>query len=109
MLASDGIFYGMTSAGGANGSGTIFKITTGGAYTVLRHLVNATDGANPEGSLVQGTDGDLYGMTYSNGRIFKITTVSIMLVFTKSSIFLKISASIPENVFSNLGFIVSTP
>ena len=63
----------MTSAGGTNGSGTIFKITTAGDFTVLRSIASATDGANPEGNLVEGTDGNFYGMTSSSARIFKIT------------------------------------
>ena len=40
---------------------------------------DGTDGAMPEGALVQGTDGDLYGQTeaggaYGYGTVFKITT-----------------------------------
>ena len=77
VQATDGNFYGMTSAGGTGGAGTIFKLTTAGVYSVLRNLVSATDGANPQGSLVQGTDGNFYGMTYSNGRIFNITTAGV--------------------------------
>jgi uncharacterized repeat protein (TIGR03803 family) len=80
LQATDGNFYGMTSSGGAGGVGTIFKITSAGVYTVLRHLVGATDGSNPQGNLVQGTDGNLYGMTYSNGRVFKITTAGVFTV-----------------------------
>lgn len=73
LQASDGNFYGMNSSGGTGSAGTIFKITPAGVYGVLRHLVSATDGSNPEGSLAQGSDGNFYGTTYSNGRIFKIT------------------------------------
>ncbi len=80
LLGSDGIFYGMTSVGGTNGSGTIFKITTAGVYTVLRHLLSSTDGANPEGNLIEGTAGNFYGMTSSNGRIFKITSTGTFTV-----------------------------
>src|SRR4030095_9927967 len=59
---------------------TIFKISTAGTYTVLRHLAYATDGSNPEGNLVQGTDGNFYGMTSNNGRIFKITSAETFTV-----------------------------
>ena len=34
----DDVIYGMASFGGQNGSGTIFKITTSGEFTVLLHL-----------------------------------------------------------------------
>lgn len=73
VQASDGYLYGMNYSGGLNGGGTIFKISTAGTFTVLRHLANATDGANPEGSLIIGKDKNFYGMTTNNGKIFKIT------------------------------------
>jgi len=79
VLASDGNFYGMASGGGLNSNGTIFKMTSAGVYTVLRPLVLATDGASPKGNLLQGSDGNLYGMTSTGGAkgggtLFKITT-----------------------------------
>ena len=48
---NDGNFYGMTSSGGTNGYGTIFKITPSGTFTVIRNLSSA-DGSNPHGHLV---------------------------------------------------------
>lgn len=79
IQAKDGNLYGMTYWGGSKGSGTIFKITTAGVFTVLRHLTSLTDGASARGDLVQGTDGFLYGVTSGgganyNGTIFKIST-----------------------------------
>lgn len=75
----DGNFYGLTSAGGTNGGGTVFKCTPSGAYTVLRHLSDYDDGSKPNGSLVQGSDESLYGLTSTGGTmgggtIFRITT-----------------------------------
>jgi uncharacterized repeat protein (TIGR03803 family) len=75
---SDGNFYGMTSRGGQSGNGTIFKITPAGTVTVLRHLDYTTTGAYPLGTLVQGKDGNFYGLTwsggtYGEGTVFKIT------------------------------------
>jgi uncharacterized repeat protein (TIGR03803 family) len=72
-VGSDGMFYGMTGTGGINGVGTIFKISKTGTFTVLRSLVSATDGTNPKGNLIQGADGNFYGMTSSAGHIFRIT------------------------------------
>jgi uncharacterized repeat protein (TIGR03803 family) len=92
VLATDGNFYGTTEFGGANeicwnGCGTIFKITPGGTLTTLYNLCSqpgCTDGRNPDGTLVQATDGSLYGTTNlgganscqvwgSCGSVFKIT------------------------------------
>ncbi|WP_158267480.1 choice-of-anchor tandem repeat GloVer-containing protein [Adhaeribacter arboris] len=79
VQGKDGNFYGMTSAGGTHGYGTIFKVTPTGTYTVLRALNGTTDGSIPGGSLIQATDGNFYGMTYAGGEqyygtIFKISS-----------------------------------
>jgi len=76
---SDGNFYGTTTAGGANGEGTVFMITPSGAETVLYSFAGGSgDGAAPYGTLIQGSDGNFYGTTYSGGTsnlgtVFKIT------------------------------------
>jgi uncharacterized repeat protein (TIGR03803 family) len=78
IIGSDGSFYGMTYAGGANGEGIIFKITPAGEETVLWSFGGSGDGAHPGGSLILGTDGNFYGMTIDGGAnnagvIFKFT------------------------------------
>ena len=42
---SNGSFYGMTTDGGTYGGGTIFKITSAGTYSVLKHLNPVTPAA----------------------------------------------------------------
>ncbi len=77
-LLYDGTFlYGMTSQGGSNSSGTIFKIMPNGTgFVKLFEFDHATSGGNPRGSLF--SDGTfLYGMTTyggptDSGTIFKI-------------------------------------
>lgn len=73
----DGNFYGTTYEGGANGYGTVFKITSTGTLTAL-HSFASTDGAYPYAGVVQGIDGNFYGTTYGggangDGTVFKIT------------------------------------
>jgi uncharacterized repeat protein (TIGR03803 family) len=70
---SGDVFYGMASFGGPNGTGTIFRITSSGKFTVL-HAFSAvdsnlhnTDGANPLRTVVIGADGNLYGTTRLGG------------------------------------------
>jgi uncharacterized repeat protein (TIGR03803 family) len=70
----DGNFYGTTTYGGTpscnagQGCGTVFKITSGGTLTTLHSFAGQpTDGGFPEGALVQGPDGNLYGTTQSGG------------------------------------------
>ena len=84
VLGNDGNFYGMTSGGGAhsnnNGYGVVFRITPTGTETVLYSFAGyPNDGGSPQGSLVQGNDGCLYGMTYGGGNrgdgaFFKVST-----------------------------------
>jgi uncharacterized repeat protein (TIGR03803 family) len=70
VQGTDGNLYGTTGAGGtgpcSSGCGTIFKITTTGTLTTL-HSFDLTDGAGPNGGLVQATDGSFYGTTYYGG------------------------------------------
>jgi len=93
VLASDSNFYGMTTQGGSKTVGTIFRITPGGVYTVIRHLNGPTDGGSAQGSLIQGSDGNLYGMCSSagpnnTGTIFKISltgTFTVLHSFVSAS------------------------
>lgn len=81
-LAEDGNFYGTTESGGANGWGTVFRITPAGILTTLYSFctnTNCPDGAGPYGGLVQASDGNLYGTTEGGGAsgrgtVFRITT-----------------------------------
>jgi uncharacterized repeat protein (TIGR03803 family) len=87
VQARDGNFYGTTSEHGANGYGTVYKLTSGGTFSTL-HQFDLTDGAAPLGPLVQGTDGSLYGTASSGGAdgllgsgvVFKITTAGNLTV-----------------------------
>ncbi len=67
IQATDGNLYGTTSSGGANGSGTVFRITLHGDFTILYSFTNASDGQFPAGGLIQASDDNLYGTTRYNG------------------------------------------
>ena len=78
VLGKDGNFYGTTSNGGTVGYGNAFKITPAGVLTSLHSFNPGTDGGSPFGGLVQGTDGNFYGVGYlggatNHGTIFRIT------------------------------------
>jgi uncharacterized repeat protein (TIGR03803 family) len=93
VQAANGDLYGTTSAGGAHSGGAVFKITPSGTLTTLYSFCSrsgCTDGAVPEGGLVQATNGDLYGTTYAGGAgsygsgfgtVFKITPSGTLTTF----------------------------
>ena len=68
IQASDGNFYGTTWAGGGGSKpyGTVFRATPAGGLTTL-HSFDLTDGADPIGGLVEGSDGNFYGTTSQGG------------------------------------------
>lgn len=69
MKASDGNIYGMTSSGGLNGVGTIFKYDPSiSSYTKILDFDGLIHGSYPFGKLMQASDGKLYGVTCSGGN-----------------------------------------
>jgi uncharacterized repeat protein (TIGR03803 family) len=81
VQGTDGNFYGTTFYGGfyggANGYGTVFKITPSGRLTTLYSFAG-NDGKYPAAGLIQATSGSFYGTTEFGGAndygtIFKIT------------------------------------
>jgi uncharacterized repeat protein (TIGR03803 family) len=63
-----GNLYGTTAQGGANGLGTVFKLTPMGNESVLHSFAGAPgDGANPFAGLIADAAGNLYGTTYYGG------------------------------------------
>lgn len=73
-VGPNGVFYGVAVLGGANGNGTIFKITASGEFTVP-HTFSALDasGHNEDGewplrNIIIGRDGNLYGTTRTGGE-----------------------------------------
>jgi uncharacterized repeat protein (TIGR03803 family) len=74
VQGSNDDFYGTTYWGGTNGYGTIFKISPAGNFEVLFNFAQFDQ--NPEGPMIQGSDGAFYGTTteFDNGGIvFRIT------------------------------------
>jgi uncharacterized repeat protein (TIGR03803 family) len=77
-----GNFYGTTAAGGANGTGTVFKLTPQGVETVLTSFPNNNVGAYaiPGGGVTLDSHGNIYGyvtkwlgFNADGGDIFKLT------------------------------------
>ena len=74
VLGSDGNLYGTTVYGGnlsiceGLGCGTVFKITPQGKFTQLYVFQGGSDGSNPFGRLIQGSNGNYYGTTAYGGN-----------------------------------------
>jgi uncharacterized repeat protein (TIGR03803 family) len=96
---TDGNFYGTTYLGGSPacagyqyGCGVVYKLTAAGKQTVLWAFKGfySSDGALPEGVLLQGYDGNYYGTTREGGNsancgggcgaVFKITPAGALTI-----------------------------
>lgn len=80
-MGFDGNFYGTTYQGGSTPAGVIFKITPGGALTVLYNFMNTTDGAYPRQPPIPAPDGNLYGIT-GNGTNYVVYRLTPSGTFT---------------------------
>jgi uncharacterized repeat protein (TIGR03803 family) len=81
--ARDGFLYGVTSEGGENGKGTIFRLRLDGReFLTLYNFKGAEDGAAPLAGLIEdqgGNLGGLYGTTSQGGEkrrgtIYRVST-----------------------------------
>jgi uncharacterized repeat protein (TIGR03803 family) len=80
---NSGSLYGTTALGGANGYGTVYKLTPtmhGYRETVLYSFVGNPSGGYPYTSLLEDSSGSLYGTTIlygpanlNDGTVFKLT------------------------------------
>lgn len=78
---ANGSLYGFTNADGANGMGSIFKLTPGSngwTYTDLHDFAGGTDGLLPYGSVAVDASGNVFGTaavggTDNQGLVFEIT------------------------------------
>jgi uncharacterized repeat protein (TIGR03803 family) len=73
----NGNMYGTTSAGGTQGLGTVYKIDSAGAETVLYNFAGTPDGRFPHAGVTRDSEGSLYGTTelggaFDNGTVFKL-------------------------------------
>lgn len=67
LINVNGIFYGVTTSGGANDYGTLFSFDpSNDTFTKLHDLNLDTDGGRVYGNLLD-VNGVLYGMTYAGG------------------------------------------
>jgi uncharacterized repeat protein (TIGR03803 family) len=81
IQAPDGMLYGTTREGGADGTGTVFRVSTNGtSFKPLHDFASYfVEGAYPPCSLLMGVDGNLYGIanqggTNGYGTVFTLDT-----------------------------------
>jgi uncharacterized repeat protein (TIGR03803 family) len=84
MQANDGNFYGVTSDAGFGSTGGLWQLVANSWGFTSLYIFSSTYGVNPSVTLVQGADGQLYGVAYyggnglpdcasSCGTVFKLT------------------------------------
>ena len=67
MMSAKGALFGTTSAGGAAGLGTVFKIGGHDTQTVLHSFQGGSDGATPNGGVIDDASGMMFGTTTEGG------------------------------------------
>jgi len=82
VVDAEGNMYGTAAQGGANDSGTVFKITPSGTFSTLYNFCSESgcaDGQDPYGGVILDSEGNLYGTTVyggasaDDGTVFKVT------------------------------------
>jgi uncharacterized repeat protein (TIGR03803 family) len=83
LVDVSGNYYGVTVYGGTVnsactfGCGVVYRLSSGGKYSVFHRFTGGTDGGLPSGSLTEDASGNLYGATDvggsgNNGVIYEI-------------------------------------
>jgi uncharacterized repeat protein (TIGR03803 family) len=78
VMGPEGALYGSTQNGGSAGYGTLFRLEASGTFTELHDFTGISDGKIPNGPLVVGPDGALYGSAWGGGirygTLFRLET-----------------------------------
>jgi uncharacterized repeat protein (TIGR03803 family) len=84
IVGTDGNLYGTTITGGKFNDGTVFQLTKKGVLKDVYDFGTAgsNDGFTPDGPVMQGADGKLYGTTYWGGTtglgtVYSLTTAGV--------------------------------
>jgi len=109
VAAPDGYFYGVSLVAGLNGYGTIYRITSGGAFEKLFDFsgdAGAFPGSVSSTTLVEHTNGSMYGLTeiggpFENGNYFSLTPQNnrVQIVRIAGPIF--VHPGIPVQILGN--------
>jgi uncharacterized repeat protein (TIGR03803 family) len=66
-MDAEGNLYGITNKGGTANAGTVFRIKPNRKESVLYSFTGGADGGLPQGGVILGLDGNLYGTTAAGG------------------------------------------
>jgi uncharacterized repeat protein (TIGR03803 family) len=87
VQGADGNLYGTTIFGGASDQGIVYRISPDGAtFTILHAFAGGSDGAQPQGRLLPGTDGNFYGTASAGGGsanagvVFRMTPAGVVTI-----------------------------
>ena len=67
IMDKKGNLYSTTDKGGADGFGTVFKLTSNDTETVLYSFTGGSDGRHPLAGLIMDKKDNLYGTTFGGG------------------------------------------
>jgi uncharacterized repeat protein (TIGR03803 family) len=84
IMDKAGNLYGVTTFGGSWGNGVIYKLTPKHEYSVFYSFSGVNGAGEPEGRLIQDSEGLMYGCANSgdsgSGAIFSITTAGVFSI-----------------------------
>jgi len=68
IQAANGYLYGVAQAGGKEDAGVLYRLATDGSqFRIVHHFAMDASDPTPFGSLLEGSDGRLYGSTIAGG------------------------------------------
>ena len=91
-IGPDGNLYGVTGGGGANGFGTVFKLTPGGGFTLLYTFPPGVSTQHPP---TLSTNGDLYGSCGSDFGTFYRLGATLLPVFNAPTLTATATQGVP--------------
>jgi uncharacterized repeat protein (TIGR03803 family) len=102
IQARDSLFYGLAYLGGTSADGTLFRFNSSSKEDTVLMNFNGANGNEPNGSLIQATDGLLYGMTSKGGTNSTGTIFSYNINAKNSSLLLSFTGTNGLSPFGDL-------